>query len=688
MNKLAKKLLVAATFVLALTSAISLTGKTVFADNGTGGGGGTSINDTARWWSLEGEPGTSTAWNKFTARVGAVSYIKMTQYAGMSDSDIQACQLSAFIWYAGDWDYWYTQGNGTNTWSYATSMPKYNEMVQWMNTLPYGKRWNDGHRTLVCSGSNPAAETTTKTTYNNGVEKRDVNSYTHIVGVHDSSVILSPEKNAEFNTYSATNQSTWNNTHNVQTSDPVVNKWGEWYDRLVQNGISGIDINQLNTQDQLNALANQSMSLQQGDYVAHPKITMNAANRKGFARGGVFTVTEQHRDIDFQIFIHQDQQRNYTQKCTTTTTGSNSTTTCDPKQYSNWTVKEGNLGTAEGSSLIPYSYWQMINVRCNSLGLNTIASKIPGFVKDSYGSGTGSSSGHTPTYINANNDLSQRPLGNPANNDSTLANTGHDSFYEQSSSCDGSNPIPPNWALNCSSTKRPNVSNDSKNNIVDGGTATKNDGQPTWGANLTGTIRTTDQFSFYRDNAAHGIRTDLWYPVVKDPDSGVSANADGPASGTRILFYKSGTPAGSNFGLRLTRDGSDILTGDDIANDKGYVSSDELTTFYPHGSWVSDENSPEKMNIDWAWKPTVTNNVLTVVSGNGAGANPTKSTDKSGIVATCAIRMNNPSNMNVNDNLKVYNKLFDTPLESLNKFDGQQDHYVTIRFVRATADAQ
>lgn len=732
--KLSKKAILTVIGTISVIAACAFgiyTTKQVNADNGVVLGGRASGGGAAGWAWAESDatqlPTESKAYKAFynaaENRNNEMRYYPSTNAyidANVSSSVKNLCRTSQYIWWYGDRTYWYSwRGNKTAGDEWFKGAPGTPGLLTWVKRQPgWGGAGDPGSNPIVvvCSNSAPGF-LPPRITYKDvpqtdgGAEKYSKT----ISGVYSSQTKVVPEMVTGLNS-SETDK--WISTHYTQQYSVIgMNDWSRYIDSL---GSLSIKAGDNNIESKLNAIEEKSNQLKSGDYVAHPKVDLSAENKKAFSKGGVFTINEYHNTKTVTYSGRQGWSRSRTCKQKYVNGKASGAPECPawgPKRYNATTIKFENPA-ADSFSL--YSFWQMINVRCNASGLDKVKANVPGFVEDSYANGEGSSSGHTKTYYTKDTNIADRPLGNPGQSNSVLLNTSKREFFEGTGSCDGNGTdiVPPDndYALDCSSANQTKGTNDSYNNKRKNGVPTVKGkaGNANYGAQATkgtsNTVTSSDAFSFYRDNEQNKVRLDLWYPVADATKTGVTANGDKRPYLTRMLLitaansngaFPDGTPTGAKFGIRLNENDSDVINGvgDNTVQEKDL--NNEQTSLWTHANWTSDndttevkngkeidtkQNKAQKLNADWSYTPTVKNYVLGTVSGNGADAHPTKTVTESDIIATCAIRMNTTDN--TNDNLSVVNSLFDVGRGSLTKADARDNHYLKIAFVRATGDAQ
>lgn len=504
-------------------------------------------------------------------------------------------------------------------------------------------------------------------------------------------------------------------THEIQTTSPQMNRWSNWVKSLNTKSFNAYN------KDMFDEARKKSAELKSGDYAAHPNLELSAKNRKGFAQGGVITVSENsvNTSVAFSGYRHWVRHKYYshvalywTYKIVNKDTGKPASyddlTNVAKKEYKEHKgaqslYKSDNrddvLDKATKTDELPVNYtnyitgnhlgpavlnnawitqdptdatysstkqWQMINVRCNKDKFNELANSIPGFVNTSNQNGDGASTGHTKVYTMDGHTV--LPLGN-TNNSGIQGETGYKSFYENDQSC--------RMSIDCNSIRRPSASNASRNNVQNHGKNAKNSsGDATYGAQSQGV--SSDTFSFFRDGKQHAIRTDLWYPVAKSNTS-ISVDSDSPALFTRMYFDPNGTP-GKLFGIANSAGGADFLSGSQVQNGTAYRENGELVNFYPHATWASSSSNPERFNIDWTWRPTITNNIYSSVNGAYPGGNTVQ--DKSSIYATCPIAVDTTDTHHPT----IKNSLNDDPVGNLTSFDSSDKASVAIGFVRSTSD--
>ena len=663
---------------------------TASADRSNGGGNNGGAGGGAGYWTFaRGTDNTDEALNSAMNHVSnlkghrndinyAYFWARNWGKVDISNNQWAVCKLSNVVWwttgnYSNDNGIWATYIRGTNKWGDSKSakarggLPQRTAMINWMNK--YGDpTWNSGRVVIACSGNLPQQPTVkTVTHYGNTSSENGFNKT--ITGIHDSTTNLSPEQTNDYKNYSADKQAQWNATHHSQSNGPVTNAWGKWVDTLTQNSV---DKNSASVQSQLDNLKSKSDSLQKGDYIAHPTVNLDNANQKGFANGAVFTVSELRKTVTVQYSGKQSWVQPTKWTCKQKYLGNKKVGgeygCSTPQANGQKTLKNATISKSDKLVNAPYSYWQMINVRCNQKG-----NQISGFVDDSHGRGDGASTGHTRTYRYDNDTpFGNRPLGNNSQSNSTLQQTSNDSFFSSATRSSSSSCAYP---IDCTSLRQPSAANASRSNVQN---KTDKMANGTYGAQSNGT--SSDHFSFYRDGEPHQLRTDLWYPITDYSDSNISVDGTQPAMITRVLFDTHGTPTGNIFGIRTSPNGHDFLTGSDIANGNSWQTDSEVTNFYPHATWPSEKDNPQKMGIDWTWQPTITNTVYTKVDGSGNASGKTTSTSK--VLATCAIHFNGTGHHSPYVTNDPYN---DSNLGQLTS-DNYIGDMLGIGFVRSTND--
>lgn len=638
--------------------------------------------------------------------------------AGLDSTDIKNCEKSTTVaFYTDDGAYSHYSGLG------AKNRDKIENLKPFKKYLHQDNTWKSQTATIVCSASYAPAATLRRVYYR--YKLPDTVGYSAVntqeAGEKSASLVLTGifKTQTQITPTLLQGQSAddpkWQATHEVQTSNAEMNRWSNWATSINTGSFESDFQNNKNYKEVFNQWEAKSRALQQGDYAAHPNLELSARNRKGFAQGGVLTVSENivptsigfvghERYVRHKVFEHyayywryvihggsysdlsdSDQARyddgnphGAKSKVDGAKSGSaDDATNIDGKNVAvsyvtgtHWGKKElASHYVEKGPADAVYSsskQWQMINVRCNKDKFNELANSIPGFVNTSNANGDGSSSGHTPVYyMNGNTTL---PLGNTANS-GIQGESGYASFYENDQSC--------RMSIDCNSIRRPSASNASRNNVQNHGKNAKNSsGDATYGAQSQGV--SSDTFSFFRDGKQHAIRTDLWYPVAKSNTS-ISVDSDSPALFTRMYFDPNGTP-GKLFGIANSAGGADFLSGSQVQNGTAYRENGELVNFYPHATWASSSSNPERFNIDWTWRPTITNNIYSSVNGAYPGGNTVQ--DKSSIYATCPIAVDTTDTHHPT----IKNSLNDDPVGNLTSFDSSDKASVAIGFVRSTSD--
>lgn len=658
--------------------------------------------------------------------VGANTYKKkinaVEKYAHLDPVDIENCKKSKVVaWYA----------VGSSLYSPFSSFAGHNapgrdtieNLPEFSSYLKHDNTWKSQAATVVCSWKGEDHAKLKRVFYeykfpdymgtapSDTVDKNTTHQTLKLYGILSTQTQITPNlldgQSADDPNYQA--------THEIQTTSPQMNRWSNWVKSLNTKSFNAYN------KDMFDEARKKSAELKSGDYAAHPNLELSAKNRKGFAQGGVITVSENsvNTSVAFSGYRHWVRHKYYSHvalywkyKIVNKDTGKPASyddlTNGDKREYNKYKgaqslYKSDNrddvLDKATKTDELPVNYtnyitgnhlgpavlnnawitqdptdatysstkqWQMINVRCNKDKFNELANSIPGFVNTSNQNGDGASTGHTKVYTMDGHTV--LPLGN-TNNSGIQGETGYKSFYENDQSC--------RMSIDCNSIPRPSAANASRYNVQDHGKMAKNsNGDKTFGAQSQGV--SSDTFSFFRDGQKHQIRTDLWYPVA-NANSGISVDSDSPALFTRMYFDTNGTP-GKLFGIAKGANESDFLSGSQIQNGTAYRENGELTNFWPHATWASSSTNPERFNIDWTWRPTITNNVYTNV--NGANAGGSNGQDHSIIYATCPLAVNTTATHHPT----IKNTLNDAPVGDLSGFDSSDNSYVSIGFVRSTSD--
>lgn len=609
----------------------------VSANSGTGGGNAGS-GDTGYWRKIDGDPKTQGAWNEFyrltAPRYGGNWLNKEIAAAGNKHGNsqlLEQCKASRYIWYysdSGSAGIWYNMGSYTHNAPWIGGKPAasdWNDFQKWG-----GANWNKGNTVLVCSGSyeKPAPATRKEVEKDN----RDVKDNVVINGVYTKESTINPVATQEYNTYTEDQRKAWDGTHEKQPSGAVLTAYGQWYKDNAAN-IKKLDsltgAAHTNLKKQLTDGANAAKAKD----LASPVVQMSAKNKQGFAKGGVFTMTEGVRDASITLTSKTAQSRERTNTETQQPNGTWKVTANGA--WSAWktmSIGEDGLSGQELKSVTPVKFWQMLHAKCNDPGVKRVMSNVPN-IKDDSASASVSDTLRSPVYTKQ----AQLPLGDPKNAAKDLKDTAYDPFYAQTAGC----LIP----IDCISTPLGKDStSDAKNNVQDAGD--KRDG--TYGAQgkvVDGKkekVLSSDSFTYFRDNQVNDLRLDVWYPTVMNPASGITMKA-GPALKTRMFFDPKGTPLDDMFAVTLDQTNSinkqKGLSGAEIAAGKGILVDGELSKLSVASSWASDNGKPQKVNADWVYNPTIRVELYDTISGAGGASNKV-TVEANDLFVACKMELN------------------------------------------------
>lgn len=646
----------------------------VEAAGGSGGGNGGGTGGLGAWRQIYGAPGKQEAWNKFYAAAAKTSdyqypggfggqwVINQVTRAGNNYGNsklLSQCQNSRYIWYyssSATPNAWYTLEAGTThkaSWIGSRNSSDWNDFLSWG-----GSNWNKGTTVIICSGSYEALTREVKTT-----EKKVVKDSVTLTGEYSGKSQLAPLATQDYNSYSAAERAEWAGSHETQSSPESKTSFATWYDKNLSN------IKKLNTltgtaytklRDQLEKEGKAAKTTT----VPSPNITMSTKNRGGFSQGGIFNLQNASRPAKVVLSDQITQTRTKTQKQKMNASGSwvnNGSATYTAWKNDTSSAKNSSPSETELVSLSPNKFWQMINALCNETGMSGVKSSVSGIKDDS--TVLSSKTMRTPVYTK----MAQQPLGDPKNSTKVLKETAYDPFYKDMVSCPIDCVTDPSGASNNS---------DAKNNVQNSGTL--NDGTYGVQGEVTNGSKTSvvssNTFTFFRDNANHNIRFDIWYPKVSVANSGLTITSTKPVY-TRIFWDKTGTPNSSIF--TVSSNGKTLLTGEDIKKGKGYSTSGELNRIDVASSWASDNNKSHKVNINWTYQPTASNVVYTTVNGTGGASN--KVTDTVKLRVSCDMKLNS---MSKNKPTEVTTDT-DSAIPALSEFKSAANYYAEVDFVRS-----
>lgn len=627
------------------------------ADGGAGGGGPPTHVRPGHWRIINGAPGTSQAIDQFFRVSGFNSrqnfYNRITASGNMfGDSNLlQNCRSSRFIWYyAQDNGSWSTLGAGTHNTAWFPSPPA----DDWANFMSWGSGiWNQGNVVLICSGSfDPVEKDCSFYEYQDRIAEYS------ITGVYSSSSMLTPVRTVEFDDYTFEERQEWSRYRHPQATVEYKNAFGYWFDA---NRDSINNLGSFTGEEFENRWAHyyaQARAILDTDYILNPQIVLSEENRTGFSIGAIFTITESRRIVTIDVPATQQQRRHV--DCTARYFGSGRWE--ETRNYGPW-IDYGFAQTTGPSqiqitSLTPYSFWQMLNARCNLSGIQAIENSYD-VINKTYGDPRISGTLYTNVYHNIN----ALPFGNPNHNNPALAATSSDAFFTSTESCQD--------LFVCVPERQPGADNDSENNVGD-------DGDGNYGAQVDG--RSSDIFQFFRENLIEEVRADLWWPQLLVDIEGLEFDSTIEALGTQLIFDPDGTPANDMFVME-DADGNLVVNGEMIQSNNGIFVEGQLNRFNVRSAWASEQDYPHRFNVTWIYGPEIFNHVLNNVSGGGArfGEN---STSSSPIDIFCDMRLNTSDNQEA----RIENNILSNSRIPEQDFSDIPGTWIGIMFIRSAAE--
>lgn len=500
-----------------------------------------------------------------------------------------------------------------------------------------------------------------------------------IKGVYEVKTVITPITPKGFSDWDTETQNYWKSTHHKQerTELTPLGKFLKSQGDIVRK-LTSFD-------NETNAYMNMWNKLVEGsnkaikEGVQKVNIELTSKNKEGFARGGIFTVTELRKDINISTVHTQDREQYY--KCVYEKEwrtgrrwsyledkyidydyyvyvfkGYESTSYIRNKKY-----PYTRAATSTLNSWYIHSSWQYLSARCNKEGIEK--AKVASHGKDiTFGSSYGSTAIESPLVYKT----TAKFYGNSSHSNKDLAATGKAEFFTTNKSCEESTLCTPEkrYASNDSIN---NVLDDSKYNILNGKYGAQHD-----------KTTATSEFSFFRDNVFKAVRNDVWYPLASGKE--IDDQRGRPSHATFFAFDKKGTPQDELFSFGKT-DKEDYIDGkikklptDNIIETKGQVNK-----FGFRGAFASEKENPHRMNIKYGWKTKILNHVPTIVNGRKHEKLVPIPSD---INMYCDVLFNTKENGHaIFENTPMWRKL-----KAPKQFNDKKNHSMTIRFVKTSVE--
>lgn len=462
-----------------------------------------------------------------------------------------------------------------------------------------------------------------------------------ITGVTHTITTLTPQKPKGFSSLSKIQQEYWKKTHKEQIVGPTATPYGEYLSQNVAllktlknfDKNSGVgkssDYRVAWDNFEQGARAAIAQGVPETDIMLEEAedgdLTENG-NIEGFARGGVYTVTEYRKSLTISTTHFQDLYTEY--HCVREYAGSycqsyNERGSCTRREsIYKWVRREkshnriinGEYTTQEidiansvndednppdknnphgGTTIIipnnykPFVSYQILSVRCNKEGFERV-------VKNTASSVAGLSNGQSAA-------ISPKKTGGSI---ATYFNHLDVDFFYGNKDCQK--------VFSCTAKRDSGLGNDINNNIQDTGNNTG-----TYGAQVVSENMSSDSFSFFRDNISKEIRNDIWYPTPTANIDEYSISNKG-ASATMLVLDKNGTPNKKGLFTLEDKTQNTILTGEQIAsgNVRKLFNSQE-NRFYWRASWASEKANPHRFNIRYAYEPKIISEVPESITREG-----------------------------------------------------------------------
>lgn len=674
--KTKNKLIASLTICASIMFSVAFAPHEVSASTGAGGGDAGTVAGNGMWYKIYGKEGTQNAWNEFLAKTTNNNWANPAAKVAESGNKFgnpkltSQCRDSRYIWYTVMDRYsfeWASGAENSHQWTWINGHPKDTNPKDWQGYRDWDKAntWGSGKTIIICSGS--YEELTKDCSYDEHREKTNTDT---IEGVYATNTTLSPNTRVEYASYTAEKRKEWDNEHESQQTDPEKSKFGEWYDANINEIDKLKHLKGEAYKQQLAKIKKGAEEAKKGDYIKHPTIKMSEKNQKGFAKGGVYTLSEGERTAKITVSTKTKETRRVTCKQEKQPDG---TWGPEKKTYGPWKetdTLQDKPTTNQLTSMTPKRFWQLIHAICNEEGMNAVQGATQTTVIS--GGDDISKTLQTKQYTT----MSELPLSNPNNSNGSLSNTAHEDFYDSKKGC----PVPPSYGLECVSdpngtTYKSDKGTLAKQNVQDKGTQVNNK----YGAQ--GTVinkndkpeqMSGDEFTFFRNNKDNDIRLDVWYPKA------TGNRFDNKDTGTlysEIHFDPNGTPIADDMVHAVY--GKAEFTGDDIKNGSGkLIQEGEVNKLTVRGAWASDDDKKHKANASWIYQVNFKANIPTDININQTGnssqvAVPTK--------FGCKMNMNTTSS----DTPYAIGGMLDQSNPMQEGFNDEANKHVDFGFVRA-----
>ena len=436
-----------------------------------------------------------------------------------------------------------------------------------------------------------------------------------IEGVYEVKTVITPITPKGFSDWDEETQKYWNSTHHKQerTELTPLGKYLKSQGDIVKK-LTSADNETTAYMDMWNKLVEgANKAIKEG--VQKVNIELTSKNKEGFARGGIFTVTELRKDVNISTVHTQDREQYY--KCVfklekkTRKVWDEKKKKYVEEEYYEY-VKTGYEKTGKiRSKKNPYtkavtnttnswyihSSWQYLSARCNKDGIEK--ARVASKGKDiTFGSHYGSTAIESPLVYGT----TAKFYGNPFHKNKDLAETGKAEFFTTNTSCEEKTLCTPDKMYKSNDSIN-NVLDDSKYNILNGKYGAQHD-----------ETTATSEFSFFRDNVFKEVRNDVWYPI--SPAVEIDDQKGKPAHVTFFAFDKKGTPQDELFSFGKT-DKEDYIDGKvkKLPTDNIVEATGQVNRFGFRGAFASEKENPHRMNIKYGWKTKILNHVPTIVNG-------------------------------------------------------------------------
>lgn len=474
------------------------------------------------------------------------------------------------------------------------------------------------------------------------VGKTEENS--EITGDYSVFMKITPVKPSNFENMTPTEQENWSNTHKEQITKPILTEFGQYIkdhkDEItakINSSSSTSDWNNfINTLKELNA---KPLNLD--------KLELSEENLKGFQSGGAYTITTFSKQATVSAVNKTDKIDVY--DCVKKKGSDGITKT----YYEKVSSKSGSTSTSDvkfkinANGYSPKKSYQIINVRCNVTQFKELIKNTKS-TENSAGSGLGSSSAVSPIV---NDKIA------------TFYNELTKEFFYDGKDCEDK--------LRCSANNNTTAQNDSVNNVQDRGDNSKN-----YGAQSNG--KSSDSFTFFRDNQSNAVRNDVWYPSLGQYENDFSYNKDNAANATIITLDPKGTPINELFNLEDDKNNV-ILTGNQLAlNDNSIVVPNQLNVLNWRASWASDKGKEQKVNIRYGYKVPVKVSIPTL-GVDGIEVNRVSDTETLNLSCISAYDTTDEQEPEVSNSL-------DTEFKPIKTFIDKGLNYYKVGFIKSSAE--